>query len=90
MNLDKLKNTIIAYKAMAESNDGIKVLEDLAYECFEDDDTYCDTNPQGSAYNAGKRYVMLHIRRQIATDINDIENLKEMERKKSNGRDNYD
>lgn len=41
------------------------VLEDLAIECYEDLLTYVDGNPNGSAFNEGKRYVILRIRSML-------------------------
>jgi len=79
--LRELESLIISYKAFAESDDGVAILKDLSRECYEKELTFVDGNPNGTAFNEGKRYVMLHIRRFINTNVDDVRELsKKLER----------
>jgi len=68
----EIDNTALAYQKCFDTEDGKIVLERLSVLCHEDRATYCDMNPNGSAYNEGKRCVMLHIRSMLKRNINEV------------------
>ena len=45
---------------------GERVLENLSKECLENDLTFVRGESDSGAFNEGKRYVILHIRRILA------------------------
>lgn len=45
---------------------GKRVIENLSKECLENDVTFVSGESDSTAYNEGKRYVILHIRRILA------------------------
>jgi hypothetical protein len=49
---------------------GERVLACLSDVCYENKVTFVKDDPTGAAFNEGKRFVMLHIRRMIAADPN--------------------
>jgi len=51
------------YHFVFGSPDGQRVLADLAVQGYEDILTYVPGDANGSAFNEGKRYMVLHIRR---------------------------
>ena len=69
MTPDELTELVRAYNRLFASEDGKRVLEDLSRACYESAVTFVNQNPTGTAFNEGKRFVMLHIRRRIATDL---------------------
>lgn len=72
---EKRQQIIMDYKNTFTSEGGKRVLENLAFECYENSVTFIDKNALGSAFNEGKRYVILHIKRILA--IKDVERQKE-------------
>lgn len=48
------------------SEGGKRVLENLSRECYENAVTFIRNEPESTAFNEGKRFVMLHIRRMLA------------------------
>ena len=57
------------YKRTFEGPEGERVLANLSMQCYENDPTFVDGNPNGTAFNEGKRFVLLHIRRLIAAQL---------------------
>lgn len=55
-----MKDTIVAYKRLFDSDDGEKVIKDLMRSCHMITTTF-DPNPQQQAYNEGARSVVLRI-----------------------------
>lgn len=45
---------------------GKRVLDNLSRECYENAVTFIRGEPDSTAFNEGKRYIMLHIRRILA------------------------
>ena len=66
---NKLKRNLAAYELIFNTPEGQLVLDDLALQCYEGAVTFVDNNPYGSAFNEGKRFVLIHIRRMIATRL---------------------
>ena len=69
MDKDQVRKTIAAYKALFESQEGQLVLDDLSKQCYEKAVTFVDQNPTGSAFNEGKRFVLLHVRSMMSTKL---------------------
>jgi len=51
------------YGVAFSSEQGKRVLEDLMRQCYMDTLTYVPGDMQGSAFNEGKRFIGLHIKR---------------------------
>lgn len=49
-----------------DSEGGKRVLENLSKECLEDELTFVRGESDSAAFNEGKRYVILHIRKILA------------------------
>ena len=71
MKKEEVKQTILNYRATFATPQGEQVLADLVKYCHGDTLTYVDGNPNGSAFEEGKRFVLLHIQRLMAIDPND-------------------
>ena len=63
-----LQQLIMDFQSSFTSESGKRVLDNLSKECYENDLTYVRGDPNGSAFNEGKRYVILHIRRILEMD----------------------
>ena len=61
--------TIAAFKSLFAQKQAELVLKNLSKECYEDEMTFVKGDPSGSAFNNGKRYVILHIRRMINKEV---------------------
>jgi len=61
-----LKSLVVDYKQTFAGPHGERVLSDLSDHCYENVLTFVDQNPNGSAFNEGKRYAILHIRRMLS------------------------
>ena len=59
---------IIDYHGTFATPEGLSVLEDLSKRCFENRTTYVDQNPHGTAFQEGKRYMILYIRDKLRKD----------------------
>ena len=57
------KATVAAYQKLLARPEAELVLNDLSKECYENVLTFVKDDPYGSAFNSGKRYVILHIRK---------------------------
>lgn len=64
----KMKDTILAYKRVFESEDGSKVLEDLMKSCHMVNSTM-GNDPYETSFNEGARSVVVRILKTINTDI---------------------
>ena len=56
-------------KEVFSGDNGERVLAKLSRLCHEHKATYVDQNTTGTAYNEGKRCVMLHLRAMLNKDI---------------------
>ena len=56
------------YMAAFSTEGGKRVLKDLSSRCYENQPTFVDQNPTGSAYREGARGVMLHINFKLHSD----------------------
>ena len=80
MTLKELRNLITAYKTFAETGNGKLILDDLSNVCYENEDIFSQ-DPLITAYNAGKRWVILEVRKNINQDLEQIvTRLKELEK----------
>ena len=66
---EQKKQLIRDYQFTFGSPDGLRVLEDLSLQCHEDTLCHVNGNPDGSAFEEGKRYVILHIRRLLGMEL---------------------
>ena len=76
---DLLRQKIIEYKETFATPSGEKVLEDLSRQLYLTSSTFVDNNPYGSAFNEGKRWVILHITKMLSLDPNDPDLLKKVQ-----------
>lgn len=67
----KQRQLIIDFQNVFTSEWGTRVLERLSLLCNENEPTFVDQNPTGSAYKEGQRSVILHIRKMLAKNITD-------------------
>ena len=72
MTKDDIKQLVMDYKGTFGSEEGKRVLIDLAKQCYADALTFVPGSPDGTAFNEGKRYVILHIQRLVAANLNTI------------------
>lgn len=56
------------YRKLFTSPDGIRILEDLSYYCYENRSTYVEGSQSREHVNQGKRAVILHIRKMMETE----------------------
>jgi hypothetical protein len=66
---EQAKQLVRDYQFAFGTPDGLRVLEDLSKQCYEHELTFVDGNPNGTAFNCGKRYVILHIRRLLSMEL---------------------
>ena len=83
MDKDKAKQLIRDFQGAFDTPEGKRVLEYLSEECFENKNTFVLNNQYGTAFNEGKRYVILYIRAILAKDPN-IERQTETIKEKGN------
>ena len=69
---DKIKRLTLDYRHAFSDPEGQRVLADLALQCYENSLTYIDGNPNATAFNEGKRFVILHIRRVMGIDLEQL------------------
>lgn len=67
---DKTKQLLMDFHNAFDNDGGKRVLANLSFECNEESLSFVRNDPYSTAYNEGKRYVILHIRRVLATDPN--------------------
>ena len=73
-----IRQRILDYKGTFATEEGDRVLGNLSAVCLEEDLTYVLGDANASAFNEGKRYVILHIRRLIDADPNNKALAKEI------------
>ncbi len=62
----------LAFQRLFESSDGEQVLKKLSEMCNENEPTFVDQNPTGSAYKEGQRSIILGIRKMLSKNIHEI------------------
>lgn len=67
----KKKNTVNAFKRVFNSSEGATVLKELKRLCMHDKSTYVKNDTHGTAFNEGKRAVLLQILQVL--DMTDVE-----------------
>ncbi len=72
MDKDEVKQLIRDFQCVADTPEGKRMLEHLSQECLECVSTFVSGNQFGTAFNEGKRYVILYIRGMLARDPNII------------------
>lgn len=65
---DEQKQLLIDFKECFGTEGGKRVLARLSKLCRENEASYVDHNTHYTAYNEGKRCVILHIRSMLAKD----------------------
>ena len=68
---ERLKQLIMDYKNCFLSESGKRVVENLSRECYENAVTFIRNEPDSTAFNEGKRYVLLHIKRILSKNPNE-------------------
>jgi len=68
---EALRKLITNYHAAFATNEAKRVLDHLSEFCHENELTFTSDNQYMTAYNEGKRSVILQIRRLIGADPND-------------------
>jgi len=66
---DEDKRLISAYHAFFTSPQGMLIMKDLSVRCFEHDSTIVFDNQYATAYNEGRRSILLGIKRMIAKKL---------------------
>lgn len=66
---DRNRQLVKDFRQVFVSSAGANVLENLAIQCSESDTTYERDDFGQTAFNEGKRWVMLYIRGKIAEDV---------------------
>lgn len=67
---DKAKQLIMDLQNTFNTEGGKRVLDHISNYCYEKKPTFVDGNPTGTAYQEGKRSVILNIRAQLEKDPN--------------------
>ncbi len=82
MDKDEIKQLIRDFQCVADTPEGKRMLENLSKECLETVSTFVPSSQYGTAFNEGKRYIILYIRGMLAKDPNIVrqtETIKEKE-----------
>ena len=80
---DKAKQLIRDCQGTFDTPEGKRFLTELSHECFEGRNTFVSNNQHGTAFNEGKRYVILYIRDILTKDPNAVrqtETIKEKDK----------
>ena len=64
------KETTLAFQGLFASPVGKEVLSELSKMCNENEPTFVDQNPTGSAYREGQRSIIIGIRKQLNKTFN--------------------
>lgn len=80
--VDKAKQLIRDFQGTFGTPEGKRVLDELSKECFEGRNTFVLNNPDGTAFNEGKRYVILYIRDMLTKDPNVVRQTETIKEKK--------
>ena len=78
MTPKEFRQLILDFKGTFATEEGQRVLDELSYECHENELTYIRNDPNATAFNEGKRFVILHIRSRMATDPNNKKLMKDI------------
>ena len=70
MTTDELKQLVMDYQGTFGTPEGKRVLKDLETQCYANALTFVPGSPDGTAFNEGKRYAILHIQRLVAANPN--------------------
>ena len=76
---DKQKQLIIDYQGTFGTEEGKRVLGRISRLCRENEPSFVDHNTHYTAYNEGKRCIMLHIRKMLGKSPHDEKQLKAKE-----------
>lgn len=71
MTPDEQKKIAADYRAAFHGPQGERVLKHLASHCFEDRRTFVEGSPDRTAYNEGRRSVLLGIRNMLKVNPNE-------------------
>ena len=77
MTPKEVRQTILDFRGTFATEEGERVLKNLSGVCYENKVTFVDNDALGSAFNEGKRFAILHIRRLMEMDPNSPELRKE-------------
>ncbi|KKL15803.1 hypothetical protein LCGC14_2501920 [marine sediment metagenome] len=80
---DKAKQLIMDTQGTFGTPEGKRVLEKLSLECLEEVSTFVPNNQYGTAFNEGKRYVILYIRGILESDPNKVKQTETIKEKKN-------
>jgi len=64
------KEIALTFQGVFESPDGKVVLKKISEMCNENEPTYVDQNPNGSAYREGQRSIIIGIRKLMSKTFN--------------------
>jgi len=62
---EQFRQLAMDYMEAFSTEGGKRVLADLSRECYENSITFIRNEPDSTAYNSGKRYVILRIRKML-------------------------
>ena len=77
--LETARQMVLDYRGTFASDQGQRVLENLSCGSYEKISTFVRNDPTGSAFNEGRRMMILHIRRMLEADPNSPTLLKDLE-----------
>ena len=70
LRIDQQKEIALTFQKLFASGDGKVVLSKISQMCKENEPTYVDQNPNGSAYHEGQRSIILGIRKLLNKTFN--------------------
>jgi hypothetical protein len=70
--IDQKKEIALTFQSLFAKPDGMIVLKELSKMCNENEPTFVDQNPTGSAYKEGQRSIIIGIRKQINKTFNTV------------------
>ena len=79
------KELIILFQKVFNAPDGKEVLKKLSQMCNENEPTYVDQNPNGTAYREGQRSIIIGIRKMLSKTFNQPKQEKAEIKEKENG-----
>lgn len=74
-NVEKLKGLREDYKKTFSTEEGKRVLNDLAYRCYYNTTTFVPKDEHSTMLNEGARCLFLHIKTMVEMDIEQLEKL---------------
>ena len=66
----RLKEDALLFQGLFDKGDGKAVLKILSVMCNENEPTFVDQNPTGTAYKEGQRSIIIGIRKQMNKTFN--------------------